>query len=119
KNILPAMVIYGANASGKTTIITAIDTLREIVINGTIKKQINNEDINKLEIAAFIHDVNKMVEPIEFEITFKNDLNIYNYILKLRVMNPLIGKDRSIIYEALNIITYSDFGTSVKENKLN
>ena len=119
KNVLPAMVIYGANASGKTTLITAIDTLREIVINGTIKKQINNEDINKLEIAAFIHDVNKMREPIEFEITFKNDLNIYNYILKLRVMNPLIGKDRSIIYEALNIITYSDFGTSVKENKLN
>ncbi len=119
KNVLPAMVIYGANASGKTTMIAAIDTLREIVINGTIKKQINNEDINKLEIATFIHNAQKMKEPIEFEITFKTDLNIYNYVLKLIVMNPMVGRERKIINEELNIITYSDVGTSVKENKLN
>ena len=62
KNILPAMVIYGSNASGKTSLISALDTLKEVIINGTIKKQISNEQINKLEIAAFIHDVKKMKE---------------------------------------------------------
>ena len=42
KNTLPSMVIYGANASGKTSIISAINMLKQIVINGTIKKQIKN-----------------------------------------------------------------------------
>ena len=119
KNILPAMVIYGSNASGKTSLISALDTLKEVIINGTIKKQISNEQINKLEIAAFIHDVKKMKEPITFEITFKTKLNIYNYILSLKVMNPLISQEREICYEELNVVEYDDFGTSIKENKIN
>ncbi|MBO6244232.1 MAG: ATP-binding protein, partial [Clostridia bacterium] len=45
KCALPSMVIYGANASGKTSIISAINMLKQIVINGTIKKQIKNKDI--------------------------------------------------------------------------
>ena len=40
KNALPSMVIYGANASGKTSIISAINMLKQIIINGTIKRQI-------------------------------------------------------------------------------
>lgn len=119
KNILPSMVIYGSNASGKTSIISSIDTLREIVINGTIKKEINNKNINKLEIDTFIHDINKMAEPIKFNITFKSHLNIYNYILWIRVNTPSINDNRSIIKEKLNIVSYQDFGTSVKTNKIN
>ena len=59
KKVLPAMVIYGANASGKTSIISAISMLKQIVINGTIKKQIKNKDIRKLDICSFIHDGEK------------------------------------------------------------
>ena len=119
RNVLPSMVIYGANANGKTSIIAALDSIKEIVTNGTIKKQINNATIDKLEISSFIHDVKKMKEPIEFNITFKTNLNIYNYIIKIKIMNPLIGKERSIVCEELNVIEYQDIGTSIKENKIN
>lgn len=119
KNLLPVIVVYGSNASGKTSLISALDTLKTIVINGTIKKGINNEQINKLEIETFIHDSKKMKEPIEFEITFKSKSNIYNYLLKLSVMNPLVSQERRIYYEELNVIEYGEFGTSIKENKIN
>ncbi len=119
KYVLPAMVIYGGNASGKTSMISAMGTLKEIIMNGTIKKNINNSAINKLEIDSFIHDAQKIKEPIEFSITFQSSLHIYEYIIGLKVDSPLIGNERKIIREELNIVQYQDIGTSLKEKKIN
>lgn len=117
KNALPSMVIYGANASGKTSIISAINTLKQIVINGTIKKQIKNKDIKELDICSFIHDNKKLNEPIHLEITFKTDEYIYNYLIN--VIATYIKPLRKIVSEELNIIEYKKIGTSIKENKTN
>ena len=47
QRILKLALIYGANASGKTTILKALDFLRDIVINPERKK--NNElDFNRV-----------------------------------------------------------------------
>lgn len=117
KNALPSMVIYGANASGKTSIISAINMLKQIIINGTIKRQIKNKDIRELDICSFIHDNKKINEPIHLEITFKTKENIYNYLINIiaTYINPI----RKIVSEELNIIEYKNVGTSVKENKIN
>ena len=117
KCALPSMVIYGANASGKTSIISAINMLKQIVINGTIKKQIKNKDIRELDICSFIHDNKKINEPIHLEITFKTKEYIYNYIFNIiaTYINPI----RKIVSEELNIIEYKKIGTSVKENIIN
>ena len=117
KKVLPAMVIYGANASGKTSIISAISMLKQIVINGTIKKQIKNKDIRKLDICSFIHDGEKEKEPIYLEITFKTNENIYNYLIEIfaTYTTPL----RKIVREELNIIDYKNVGTSIKKIKFN
>lgn len=117
KNALPSMVIYGANASGKTSIISAINTLKQIVINGTIKKQIKNKDIKELDICSFIHDNKKLNEPIHLEITFKTNEYIYNYLIN--VIATYIKPLRKIVSEELNIIEYKKIGTSIKENKTN
>lgn len=117
KCILPAMVIYGGNASGKTSIISALNLFKQIVINGTIKKQINNKEITKLEITPFIHDVKKYNEPIHLELKFKTDLNIYNYILEIYA--NYIKDTRKIVNEELNIINYIKDGSSIKEKLLN
>lgn len=117
KSGLPSMVIYGANASGKTSIISAINMLKQIVINGTIKKQIKNKDIKELDICSFIHDNKKINEPIHLEITFKTDEYIYNYLIN--VIATYIKPLRKIVSEELNIIEYIKNGTSVKENKIN
>lgn len=118
KNIIPSMVIYGANASGKTSIINAFQTLKDIITNGTIKKHINNKSIKDLELDPFIHDANKMKEPIEFNITFKTDMNIYNYVLKI-VATSIDEEERKIQKEELNIINYKVKGTSIQEEKIN
>lgn len=117
KNALPSMVIYGANASGKTSIISAINMLKQIVINGTIKRQIKNKDIQELDICSFIHDNKKVKEPICFEITFKTKEKIYNY--SISVISTYTNSIRKIVSEELNVIEYKNVGTSVKENKLN
>lgn len=117
KNVIPSMVIYGSNASGKTSIISAINMLKQIVINGTIKEQIKNEDISKLEISSFIHDIKKMKEPIHLEITFKTEEYIYNYLLE--IVATYINSERKIVNEELNIVEYKNVGTSVKEEKIN
>ncbi len=117
KYLLPSMVIYGANASGKTSIISAINMLKQIVINGTIKKQIKNKEIGQLDICPFIHDSEKNNEPIHLEITFKTNENIYNYIVNIiaTYINPM----RKIVSEELNIVDYKIIGTSIKENLIN
>lgn len=117
KYALPAMVIYGANASGKTSIISAANMMKQIVINGTIKKQIKNNDIRDLDICSYIHDIKKINEPIRFEITFKAKGNIYNYIISIvaSYINPL----RKIEKEELNIVEYNMIGTSCNEKLTN
>lgn len=117
KSILPSMVIYGSNASGKTSIISAINLLKQIIISGTIKKQIKNRDINQLDICSFIHDSNKLKEPIHLEITFKTAENIYNYFID--IIATYINTERKIVKEELNIIEYKSTGTSIKEEKIN
>ena len=117
KSILPSMVIYGSNASGKTSIISAINILKQIIISGTIKKQIKNKDINELDICPFIHDVNKLREPIHLEITFKTNENIYNYFINIIV--SYLDITRKIVNEELNIVEYKKVGTSIKEDKVN
>lgn len=117
KNVLPAMVIYGGNASGKTSIISALNLIKQIVINGTIKKQINNKEITKIEISSFIHEMKKYKEPILLEVKFKTDLNIYNYVLE--IFANYIQNTRKIVKEELNIINYVKDGSSVKEKVLN
>lgn len=117
KNVLPAMVIYGGNASGKTSIISALNLIKQIVINGTIKKQINNREITKMEISSFIHEAKKYNKPIHLELKFKTQLNIYNYVLE--VYANYIKGIRKIVKEELNIVNYIKDGSSIKERLLN
>ena len=117
KKVLPSMVIYGSNASGKTTLVSAIDMLKEIVINGNIKKQSNNLIIKKMDLVPFIHDSKKQNEPICFDITFQIDNTIYNYMLNIQIDN--IMWDRKITREELNVIEYKKKGSSIVENKNN
>ena len=50
---LPAAIIYGANASGKSNIILAMYLLKKIVISGTLD---DKEIETYLNVLQFIHD---------------------------------------------------------------
>lgn len=70
RRILPSTVIYGPNASGKSSLILALDFLKQIVENGSIRIQKENYLTGMMELFPFIHDYQKYKEPIRFEITY-------------------------------------------------
>ena len=72
---LPAAIIYGANASGKSNIILAMYLLKKIVISGTL----DDKEIEPyLNVLPFIHD-ESYFEPTKLEISFFQGKNIYQY----------------------------------------
>lgn len=97
-------VVYGANASGKSNIISAMDTFKAIILRGNIK---NCEDKNNPNIAAytleFIPNIkNATNKPVEFAIEFFDNDLLFKYILSLDI-GPFLGKEynRKIISEEL------------------
>lgn len=84
---LSSAVIYGPNASGKTNIIGAMDTLRSIVLRGNIN---NAEPITTPNVASHLLEMipfNGLTEarPVEFGIKF-TDSNLYiEYNLSLDI----------------------------------
>lgn len=102
---LSSAIIYGPNASGKTNIIGAMDTMRSIVMRGNIKntEMISlNAAANKLELIPFCSA--KESEPVEFAVKFiEKDVYVdYSLILDIGIF---LDEDyeRSIIEEKLLI----------------
>lgn len=92
KKALSSGVIYGPNASGKTTLIEAINCFKKIVLNGgisSVDNNLQNKTNNFLMLVPFIYSQN--LEPVEFEIEFSeknnDEYNEYRYGLKLILGN--------------------------------
>ena len=66
ERILPSAVVYGANASGKSNIISSLQVFREIVVAGSIANNVSA--LSNLELCPFLHDENNL--PIFFAIDF-------------------------------------------------
>ncbi len=73
--LLKSAVIYGANASGKSTLINAIETMKSIIQNSAGRYQAED----KLPIVPFLLDADTKNEPTEFEIIFIAEGVRYQY----------------------------------------
>ncbi len=99
-------VIYGPNASGKTNIISAMDTLKSIVLRGHIN---NDSDANNPNTAAnslelIPNNTLKKASPVNFYIKFIEDNYLIEYFLKIDLGKFLdVAYDRKIIEEKLLI----------------
>lgn len=71
--VLPSAVIYGANASGKTSLILALTLIKEMVVVGNIRQTQDNHLLSIIELFPFIHDYQKFIKPIKFEIIFLHE----------------------------------------------
>ncbi len=85
--ILKMGIIYGANASGKTNILRALDFLRDL-----IKKPHEQKD-QKLNFSPFKFDKETVAQPTEFELEFYHNDKKYIYFLELN--------QTAILYEKL------------------
>jgi AAA15 family ATPase/GTPase len=78
-------VIYGPNASGKTNIITALDTFKLIILRGHIN---NEEEAKSPNFAAYslelIPNITlKEKKPVSFYVKFIEDNYLFEYSFKL------------------------------------
>ena len=73
KRLLKLALIYGANASGKTTILKALDFLRDLVVNPKEKKT------DLLDFSPYLFDANTPEQPTELTIEFVYEGGCYHY----------------------------------------
>ncbi|MGN0244202.1 MAG: ATP/GTP-binding protein [Lachnospiraceae bacterium] len=103
---LSSSVIYGPNASGKTNVIGAMDTLRSIILRGNIRNTEEKGSPNPAsESLEFIpNNTLEHANPIEFAITFmENNLLIsYELVLDLGVFLET-AHERRILREVLSV----------------
>jgi len=92
KRPLKLALIYGANASGKTTVLKALDFLRDLVVNPKEKKT----DI--LDFSPYLFDVQTPQQPTELSIEFVHEEVCYQY--------EIAFTRQAIISEALYIDTF-------------
>ncbi len=105
-NGLCSSVIYGPNASGKTNIIGAIDTLRSIILRGNIKNveeaTTPNYAMSRLELIPN----NKLTEakPVKFFIDFTENGFRIQYTLDIDIGGFLdTNYDRKVMLEKLEV----------------
>ncbi len=105
--VLSSSVIYGANASGKTNIIGAMDVLRSIILRGHIRN--TEEPVISPNTAACALELipnNKLktAEPVIFEISFLDKNRKIDYHLSIDLGTFLNGKyERKIVSEELYV----------------
>lgn len=92
--LLPIKVIYGINSAGKTNILNAFSLLKRIIINGVIRKQENDY----IGLCSNLDSKKDYESPMEFDITFLIDKDVYNY--KLHIKNYAEMRSE-VLYECL------------------
>ncbi len=107
KNIfksLSSAVIYGPNAAGKTNIISAMELLRDIVVNGNIEidksKSSTNPALKKLEFIPNINNTENV--PVIMSIKFLHNSLLVEYSLSIEI-GCFADTDfnKKIVYESL------------------
>lgn len=98
--ILPSAVIYGANASGKSSIITSLNVFRSIVISGSLVS--SDKELQNLEIYPFAYD--KDITPMSFDIDFISNNYRMRYYLSINIEPFSERGKRTVEYEQLDLI---------------
>lgn len=109
---LSGAVIYGPNASGKTSIINAMSCFKQIILRGNIENEEDNryDDYvsQNMELIPFIYS--DEISPVEFEIEFIFENNKYKYELQMNLgLFNEQGFDRHILQEKLYVNDYEIF----------
>jgi len=120
--LLKLGLIYGSNGSGKTTILYALDFLRDLVVSPSEKKT------DRFNFKPFLFDPETPAANTEFAIEFFQNQTRYEYevelnrdaIIRERLSHYLTAK-KSLVYQRntdlQKKLTYIDFGARIKLNK--
>jgi AAA15 family ATPase/GTPase len=78
-HLLTSAVIYGANASGKSNLLRAMRTLRNIVVSSASRMQMGD----KFDVEPFLFDAESQKQPTGLEVIFIDNQIRYEYGLSL------------------------------------
>jgi hypothetical protein len=80
-NVLPLAAVYGANASGKSSLFMAMEAMRDIIVNKTLEryKAIRQNEPTASLASRFLFDDDYEKKPTEFEMCFIIDGAEYRY----------------------------------------
>ncbi len=119
--LLKIALIYGANASGKTTVLKALQFLREIVLEPESKKN------NELDFQPFLFDTDTPKQNSIFGIEFLQNNTRYYYqveFFKKAVVNEMLfhyNPNRANVFkrktDIKNQFTEITFGSKIKKDK--
>ena len=99
KRLLKLALIYGANASGKTTVLKALDFLRDLVVNPKEKKT------DMLDFSPYLFDANTPEQPTELTIEFVYEGGCYHYevaFMRQAVISEALYRDtpeKTLVYK--------------------
>lgn len=119
--ILKLGIVFGANASGKTNLLSAFEFLRDFWFNVTESKE---EDT---EVIPFMLDEQTPDEPSSFKLTFYVDQMKYIYLLEITDKNVLYerldfypGVQPAIVFERKLVDSLSEisFGSKIKISQI-
>jgi AAA15 family ATPase/GTPase len=103
---LSSAVIYGPNASGKTNIIGAMETFKQIVLRGNIRNIEGRDSPNAASNALELIPNNTLdtAEPVDFSITFIDHGLLFNYAISLD-LGRFLERDyeRKVLKESLRV----------------
>lgn len=106
--VIPTVVLYGANASGKSNIIMSLAVMKDIVLSGSIDPNLPN--LKNLELYPFAYQ--KSEKPMSFEIDFIHGGKRLEFGFEVEVST--FKKDRRrIVSEFLTYIDKSDQKTNI------
>jgi uncharacterized protein len=92
-HLLKTATIYGANASGKSNVLKALNTFCQLVLNSTDFK--NGENISENYYNPYLLDTQSRTAPVHFKIAFiAQDLIRYDYEIKY--------SEKAIVFERLD-----------------
>jgi len=102
---LSSAIIYGSNASGKTNIIGAMDTFKNIVLRGHIRND-EKDSPNAASVALELipNNTSEEPEPVEFSIKFIEQEMLVEYAFSMNIGTFLeLEYDRKVVKESLKI----------------
>ncbi len=125
KGILKSAVVYGANASGKTNLIKAMDFMRDFII----EKAKNILPTDKINVTPFKFDEETPQKPSRFEVTFIQEGIKYFYGFSLdkgkihqEYLYHYPKSRQAVVFERSNTVEYKNedkkLAASTPKNKL-
>lgn len=117
---LSCAVIYGANASGKTNIISAMETFKNIILKGNINSEESMILNNTIKYELIPNNQLKVAEPTHFSIKFITDNLLIEYEVSLdlgtflnadynrKILSESLSINETLIYERNDTIHFSD-----------